>query len=249
MYMTGCNNYSNSSLKGKPCKRLVSIVIPTLNEAYGIKKTIERIPIDELKDMGYDCEIIVVDGGSTDGTIEIAKSLGAKVIMEHRRGYGRAYKTGLSHVKGDIIITLDGDGSYPSEYIPKLIRILEMTGADFITVNRFRFMGEHAMGTLRRIGNFILSLITRLLFHIEIKDTQSGMWVFRKYVLKKIMPRSNGMPFSEEIKIRAFLNVGKCLEVAGPYYKRFGESKLNALRDGIENLIYLLRLFIQIRKQ
>ena len=115
----------------------ISIVIPTLNEEAGIKETIRSLPIDKLKSQGFEAEILVVDGESTDKSAEAASALGAKVIAEGRKGYGRAYKTGFSHAKGQIIVTLDADGTYPSEMIPELIEQLEQNRLDFITVNRF----------------------------------------------------------------------------------------------------------------
>jgi len=222
----------------------VSIVIPTLEEAHGIEETIKRIPIEELKRMGLDIEVIVVDGGSMDGTREIAEKLSAKVVLEPRRGYGRAYKTGFSHARGAIIVTLDGDGSYPSELIPALIKFLVEKGFDFITTERMAERGS--MGALRRLGNTWLSLTARALFKIDLRDSQSGMWVFRRDVLKYIMPNNDGMGFSEEIKIRAFLSV-KSIEVPIPYRKRRGKSKLKPFKDGISNLIYLFILWFKLR--
>jgi glycosyltransferase involved in cell wall biosynthesis len=75
--------------------------------------------------MGYDVEVIVVDGESTDGTREVALDRGAKVIDEPRRGYGRAYKTGLALARGDIIVTGDADGQYPFSLIPALVKLME----------------------------------------------------------------------------------------------------------------------------
>lgn len=226
--------------------RLISIVIPTLNEFRGIRKTIEEITISvkELEIEGFSCEILVVDGGSIDGTVEIARKLGAKVIIEPRRGYGRGYKTGFRHAIGDIIVTLDGDGSYPSKCIPKLIKILTENNYDFITTNRFACMEPEAMSFLHKVGNKFLTYLVKALFDININDSQSGMWIFKRDILKHIMPESDGMSFSEEIKIKAFLNV-KCIEVPIPYRKRLGKPKLKTFRDGISNLIYLFILWFK----
>ena len=88
--------------------QLISIVIPVLNEERGIKQTISAIPKNKLSDEGYDLEIIVIDGNSTDLTRDVSRAMGAKVVLEKRKGYGRAYKTGFHEAKGDIIVTLDG---------------------------------------------------------------------------------------------------------------------------------------------
>ncbi|HUV12498.1 MAG TPA: glycosyltransferase family 2 protein, partial [Acidobacteriota bacterium] len=95
----------------------ITVVIPCLNEEEGIKKVLAKIP-------DFVDEVIVVDNGSTDGTGEIARKMGANVIHENVRGYGRAYKTGLLHARGDIIITLDGDHSYPVDALSYLIEAL-----------------------------------------------------------------------------------------------------------------------------
>jgi glycosyltransferase involved in cell wall biosynthesis len=81
-------------------RKLISIIIPTLNEQEGIKKTIQSIPHRRILELGYNLEIIIVDGNSTDLTREVAERMGTTVILEKRRGYGRAFKTGFSEAKG-----------------------------------------------------------------------------------------------------------------------------------------------------
>ena len=221
-------------------RKLISIVIPALNEEEGIKRTIESIPIENLNKMGYDVEIIVVDGGSKDKTREIAESLGAKVIIEPRKGYGRAYKTGFEHARGDIIVTGDADGTYPFELIPQFVKMLEEKNLDFINTNRFKGLEKGSMSFMHIIGNKILTLAVRVLFGVKIEDSQSGMWIFKRDLLKKLDIRGDGMEFSEEIKIEAFKK-GKAIEVGIPYRKRIGEKKLKSFRDGLRNLVYLIK--------
>lgn len=213
----------------------VSVVIPTINEEKSIGKVIDSIPkTDEI-------EIIVVDSDSTDRTKEIAASKGARVINEPRRGYGRAYKTGFREAKGDIIVTMDGDCTYPAEEVPKLVELLEKENLDFITCNRFAKMERGAMSKKHKIGNWILTIFTRLLFGVHIQDSQSGMWVFRKKILDKLNLTSDGMPFSEEIKIEAWKKGFKCKEVPIQYRVRIGEVKLSSWKDGIKNLKFLFK--------
>ncbi len=228
--------------------KVISIVIPTLNEVEGIRRVIKEIPVKELEGLGYECEILVVDGGSDDGTVEVARGLGARVITVPGRGYGRAYKVGFSRVTGGarVIVTLDGDGQYPPECIPRLIRMLTEGNYDFITTNRFAHPHSGSMNLLHKVGNKVLTFLTRVLFNIDVKDSQSGMWAFRKDALKYIMPDSNGMGFSEEIKIRAFLNV-KSVETPVHYRRRMGKPKLRTFMDGISNLLYLFILWFKLR--
>jgi len=221
--------------------KLVSIVIPVLNEEEGLQKVLDEVPKKELEKMGYKCEIIVVDGGSTDRTREIAKRNGAKVIVEPRKGYGRAYKTGFLHANGDIIVTLDGDYSYPAFLIPKLVKILETHRLDFISTNRLKKFTCKSFPTLHIIGNKILTYLTNLLFRVKMNDSQSGMWVFRKSILEKMDLQADGMAFSEEIKVMAF-RLFKAAEVPVPYRRRIGKQKLNTLMDGFKNALHLFKL-------
>lgn len=221
--------------------KLVSIVIPVLNEEKGLQKVLSEIPKEKLEKMGYNCEIIVVDGGSTDRTRKIAKKNGTKVILEPRRGYGRAYKTGFSHASGDIIVTLDGDYSYPAYLIPKLVKMLDAFKLDFISTNRMKKLTHKSLSPFHLIGNKILTYITRLLFRVNINDSQSGMWVFRKSILNKIDLLADGMAFSEEIKVIAF-RCFKAMEIPVLYRRRIGKPKLNTLVDGLKNTYHLFTL-------
>ena len=220
--------------------QLISIVIPALNEEYGIKKTLDAIPKKKLTDQGYDLEIIVIDGNSNDLTRDVAQAMGAKIILEKRRVYGIAYKSGFHEAKGNIIVTLDADGSYPAEFIPDYIHQLIEKKLDFITINRFSKMEDDAMELSHRFGNKVLSFAMRLLYSVDVKDSQSGMWVMQKKFIERINLESDGFSFSEEIKIIAF-KFFKALELDGRYYKRAGKVKLAAVKDGWKNLQYLFR--------
>jgi hypothetical protein len=189
---------------------------------------------------GWDFEILVVDTSSRDRTREIAAEKGAVVIDEPRRGYGRAYKTGFERSKGDVIATLDADCTYPAEEIPALYRTLMDQDLDFITTNRFAQLEEGAMTAKHRLGNFALTFISNLFFGVKIKDSQSGMWVFRRGILDRLVLSDDGMPMSEEIKIEAFRKV-KSLEVPITYRRRVGEVKLSSWKDGWKNMKFLFK--------
>jgi len=217
----------------------VTIIIPTINEEKAIGRVISEIQLNLLKKK-YDIEVLVIDGASTDNTAKIAEDLGAKVITEKRKGYGRAYKTGFERATGDIIVTADGDYTYPMTVIPELIERLEKDNLDFITTNRFKYMDKKSVRNLHKIGNAILTSVTRILFSIDIKDSQSGMWIFRKKILDRLVLKSDGMPFSEEIKIEAYTKGLRCAEMPIRYRTRIGEVKLESYKDGYKNIQYLL---------
>jgi len=218
---------------------LLTILMPALNEEKSIGQTIKNIPLAKLKETGYDAEILIVDGGSTDKTVEIAKNLGARVIQSEK-GYGRQYRLGFKEARGDIIVTADSDNSYPMEEIPELVEILKRQNLDFISTNRFAGLSKGSMRPLNYLGNKVLTFATNFLFSLNLKDSQSGMWIFKKDILDKINLTSNGMPLSQEIKIEAFKKL-QAREVDSSYKKRIGEVKLRMFKDGWENLKHLIK--------
>lgn len=222
--------------------RSVCFVIPTLDEEEAIGPTMDTVPVEELQAAGYEVDILIVDGDSEDRTREIAREKGARVIVESRPGYGRAYKTGFAETDADIIITGDADTTYPFELSPTLIEQLEEEDWDFITTNRLAGMEEGAMGPKHKLGNWVLTTGCRLLFRTSFEDSQSGMWVFRSSVLEEIELTDDGMPMSEEIKIEAFGHPEvQATEVPIPYRSRIGEVKLDSWNDGFRNLAFLFK--------
>ena len=215
----------------------VSVIIPTMNEEASIGLVIEEV----IKALGpIPHEILVIDTDSKDKTREVAAAKGAVVVDEPRKGYGRAYKTGFEKASGEIIATLDADMTYPASMIPQLITLLENRELDFVTTNRFAMMHKGAMGAKHRFGNWVLSATTRTLFRVKLKDSQSGMWVFRRAILKDLVLESDAMSLSEELKIEAFKKK-RAVEVPIEYRVRVGEVKLSSWRDGLGNLKYLFR--------
>lgn len=187
-------------------------------------------------------EVIVVDNNSTDRTADVAESLGARVIREHVRGYGRAYKKGFSVATGDVIITLDGDHSYPPDAISYLLEAFLHLEADFLNASRFPVRDREAMSFKHKFGNFVLSVAMSLLYFRWVRDSQSGMWVFRRSILEGMSLTSDGMAFSEEIKIEALKSSRvRFAEISIQYSSRLGEIKLNPWRDGFYNLWFLVK--------
>jgi hypothetical protein len=213
----------------------ITVVIPCLNEEQGVEKVLRRMP-------GFVDEVIVVDNNSTDATATVAASLGAKVIREDVRGYGRSYKRGFSTATGDVIITLDGDHSYPPDAISYLVEAFLHLEADFLNASRFPVRDTRAMSFKHKLGNLVLSAAMSLLYFRWIRDSQSGMWVFRRSILENMVLESDGMAFSEEIKIEALLHPSaRFEEISILYSSRLGEIKLNPWRDGFYNLWFLVR--------
>jgi len=211
----------------------ISVVIPCYNEEDGIRHVYEGMP-------SYVDEVVVVDNNSTDRTAEVARSLGARVVFQPRKGYGAAYQAGLPAATGDIIATLDGDGTYPADEIALLVDALEDRKLDFISGARFPLRNPAAMNFTNKVGNFVLTIATGVLWFRPLRDSQSGMWVFRRSVLPRLKLTSDGMPLSEEIKIEAIEKLGpRFAEIGIDYRPRIGEVKLQKWRDGWLNLSFL----------
>lgn len=213
----------------------ITVIIPCLNEEQGIEQVLRRMP-------DFVDQTIVVDNGSTDRTSEVARSFGAEVIREEVRGYGRAYKRGFGAATGDIIVTLDGDHSYPPDAISYLIEAFLHLDADFLNASRFPVRDRRAMSFKHKLGNLILSIAMSLLYFRWVRDSQSGMWVFRRSILNSMKLVSDSMAFSEEIKIEALKSSRvRFQEISIQYSSRLGEIKLNPWRDGFHNLWFLVR--------
>jgi dolichol-phosphate hexosyltransferase len=213
----------------------ITTVIPCLNEEIAIGHVLDGLP-------AFVDEIIVVDNNSTDRTAEIARSRGVMVVTELNRGYGRAYKKGFAAATGDIVITLDGDHSYPVDALSYLLEAFLHCGVGFLSGSRFPTVNPDAMSLKHRIGNRILSVSMSILFLRWVSDSQSGMWVFRRDVLSKMKLISDGLSFSEDIKIEAIRNreIG-FQEMFINYSQRLGEKKLEPWKDGFRNITFLIR--------
>ncbi len=213
----------------------ISLVMPCYNEERGLPQVLGDLP--SIVD-----EVIVADNNSTDRTAEVAKSFGAIVVKERKQGYGAAYKTGLCRATGDIIVTMDGDGTYPRNFIPILLDVMIDENFDFITCDRTGHKDKPS-NRLRVFGNDVLNFFIWLLFWFNVRDSQSGMWVFRRWVLGHLSLTSDGMAFSEEIKLEAMSKkkLIRSIELPVYYKERHGVSKLRIWRDGFYNLFFLFR--------
>jgi glycosyltransferase involved in cell wall biosynthesis len=220
--------------------KTLSIVIPALNEAENLPRVMESVPFDSLKNAGWSTEVLVVDNASTDDTASVARSLGARVVVQPARGYGNAYRMGLSAAEGEVVATGDADCTYPFDSLPELLRLLEEKQVDFMTTNRLLRENREAMKVSHTVANHLLSAFSRLLFRNGLKDSQSGMWVFRRHVWQNVEVRSTGMAFSQEIKNAATLAGFRYCEIPIEYRVRGGEVKLNAFSDGMANVRQLV---------
>ncbi len=212
-------------------KKLISVVIPTLNEEGNIGEAIKEVK-KELEKYGYRYEIIVVDGHSTDKTVEIAKSLGAKILYDSV-GKGSALRKGMEKAKGDIIISMDADLSNKPNELRLLISGIEI-GYDICMGSRFIVGGgTEDMPLFRKFGNKIFVMLVNLFFRTNYTDLCYGYRGFRKGIINKLGLKEDKFGIETEISIKAAKLGLKVLEVPSFEKKRgSGEGKLRSFRDG-----------------
>ncbi len=181
----------------------VSVVIPCLNEANSLGICVEKAQ-KAFVDARLRGEVVVADNGSTDGSIDIAEKLGARVIPVAQRGYGSALKTGIRAARGAFIIMGDADDSYDFGEVPRFVEKWR-EGNEVVMGNRFA--GEIKPGAMpwhhKYIGNPGLTALLNLFFHSGISDTHCGMRGFTREVFERMDLRSSGMEFASEFVIKA----------------------------------------------
>jgi hypothetical protein len=218
---------------------LVSVVIPCLNEAENIEECV-RAALEAIHSMGVPGEVVVADNNSEDDSARLAAAAGAKVVIEHRRGYGSAYLAGFAASTGRYIVMADADLTYDFNEIPRFVAEME-AGAEMVIGDRMDNIQPGAMPWLHRyIGNPILTGLLNLMFSTGIKDAHCGMRAVRREVLPRLDLRTTGMEFASEMVIRASKEKLRIAEFPIEYHPRGGESKLSSFRDGWRHLRFLL---------
>jgi len=218
----------------------VAVLIPTLNEEIAISRVIDRIPVCELSNDGYDTAIYVIDGGSEDKTQEKALEKGAEVLLVTQPGKGAAMQHAFSSIRADFFIMIDGDGTYPPEQITNFVRLLHT----FDVVIGSRLTGRIEDGAMTRtnmFGNRILTVLARALFKKEITDVCSGFWGYRKLVIDRMDLFARGFEIEADMFVecaRLGFSIG---EIAIDYKKRVDRPKLSSMSDGLKIGFFLLK--------
>ncbi|MBI4670882.1 MAG: glycosyltransferase family 2 protein [Chloroflexi bacterium] len=216
--------------------KTLSVVIPAYNEQDGIVQIINRVRAVSAALAAQDLalELIVVDDGSQDKTTALASQCANTRVIRHfvNRGYGAALKTGFRHASGNYIGFLDADGTYPPEAFPELCRALEMQNADLVVGSRMSGAVSE-MPVLRRIGNLVFAGLLSLLSGVRVRDSASGMRVFRREILPRIYPLPDGLDLTPAMTTRAIHENLKIVETPIAYAERIGRSKLSVVRDGM----------------
>lgn len=214
-----------------------SILIPVYNEEKAISHVLCKIC--EVIDDTY--EIIVINDGSNDNTAALASTYPCRIVRhEKNRGKGAAMQTGILHARGERIIFIDGDGTYPPQAIPQIAAQLE----NYDLVRCIRSEGRDNIPLINRTGNLIFDWILKTLHNIDGTDLLSGLYGVKKSCLIAMHLESIGFDIESEIACKAKIMDLKELSIPVQYQQRQGEKKLRPFRDGLKILSRILLLVV-----
>jgi glycosyltransferase involved in cell wall biosynthesis len=219
----------------------VSVVIPTHNEAQSIGRVLSDLPADVVT------EVLVVDSNSTDGTPEIASKMGARVLHEPRRGYGRACLTGLANTQNpDVVVFLDGDYSDRPSELPIILAPIIEGRADITLGSRFGGKGDPgALPWHQSFGNRLAAGLIRLLYGVKVSDL-GPFRAGRADVLRRLELQENTYGWAVEIILKGALGGFRIVEVPVSYYPRIGKSKIGGTLRGTVGAAWFI-LFLIVR--
>ena len=211
----------------------VTILLPAKNEETGIETTFASLPLDRLRALGYPTEIVVADGRSHDRTREVALAHGARVVQQLGNGKGRGVRSALDVAKGDYVVMLDADSTYPAKAIPAFVGLLD-EGYDVVMGSRFLgHIEEGAMKKVNRLGNHGLSWLATILYGRRCTDVCTGMWAFRRETMRNLGLTSTHFEIEAEMFARAAKAGLRIAEVPITYGRREGVTKLGSIGDGV----------------
>ena len=213
----------------------VSVIVPAKNEERAIGAVIRGIRAV----MGKGAEILVVDGSSTDRTVENAREADADaiVIQQEGSGKGMAVRTAIKHVTGDAIVLIDSDLTYDPHDIPRVLEPILNDEADAVLGSRLAGKIEKgAMVTTNRLGNHLYSVLTSLRCGMRLTDPLTGLRAYKKETLAEISLTSSGFEIETELNIKSAKLGLRIVEVPISYRRRLGGTKLRVFRDGLRIL-------------
>jgi glycosyltransferase involved in cell wall biosynthesis len=225
---------------------VISVVSPAFNEAEVIADVVKEW-IEVLEEDGRDWEIVITDDGSSDGTSEALKKLDEPrlrvVRFETNHGYGYALSAAMAAAKGEYQVTIDSDGQFDLRDFPGLLKKLESEGLDLVT--GYRLKKDDTF--VKVAGDRVLNLIVRILFWLNLKDTNCALKVMKRDVAKAINIEAISFPTPTEIVVRASQMGFRVGEAPVNHRERAGgQSKLKVLRGSFEFLIFLSYLRSQL---
>jgi len=221
-------------------KDKVAILIPTLNEEMSIGQVIDRMPVEDLSNKGYEMSIYVIDGNSVDRTQQIAVEKGAELILEKRPGKGAAMQTAFKRIAADYLIMIDGDNTYPPEKIVDFLDLLK--NYDIVLGSRLRGnIADGAMPKINVFGNFALTLIARVLYRKKVTDVCTGFWGFRGEAINSMELVAQGFEIEADMFAECARHDFSIAELPIDYSKREDRPKLSSINDGLRIGLFLFK--------
>ena len=222
---------------------LVSVVLPCLDEEASVGLCVEEA-IAAMTEAQIEGEVVVVDNGSVDESVSVARAAGARVILEPARGYGAALRAGINAAHGDIVVMADADATYDLRRLPDLVGPVMRGEADLVVGSRLETATRSSMPVLHRwLGTPVLSyLMRRAAGGISLKDGSSGFRAFRKNDMLALGLKGAQFDLMSEMHVRAGQAGFRFLELPTQYRERVGQSKLRTLADGWSNLKLIVLL-------
>lgn len=216
-------------------KPLISVIIPVFNEEPTVGNIIERAR-KTMEGTGLPYEILVADDCSTDNSLKVSLRNNVKVLsLKEHMGKGYVLRLGFKKAKGDIIVTMDSDGSHHPEELPKLLEPILKDEADFIIGSRFLNEDNVFQKKVNKIGVQLFNFLVKVLTKQNSSDSQSGYRAFRSSLFKKVNLKSKGYEIESEMLIKAIKRGLKTKEIPIRFEQRtYGKSKLDPLRDGVK---------------
>jgi glycosyltransferase involved in cell wall biosynthesis len=225
---------------------LISVVIPLFNEELTIGNVIERLTA-VMQKIGFKYEIIVVDDCSADRSLEISKSQSAKVFsLKKHMGKGYALRAGFAKAKGDIITTIDSDGSHRPEELPRLLTPILHSKADLVIGSRYLSQKPVATKKLNAAGVRLFNFLIKILTRAEVSDSQSGYRVMKSAVLRSMRLKSSEYEIESEMLVKTARHGFRVIEVPISFEQRtYGTSRLDPMVDGFKILLSIVSAYIK----
>lgn len=220
----------------------ISAIICAKNEERSISEMIEGTK-------RYVDEILVVDGHSSDGTVELAQRLGARVVLDNRKGKGDAVRVGIKNAKGDILVFIDADGSHDPADIPRLVQLIQEDKADLVIGSRMKGGSDELHGDvskfIRMWGSDIITIGINLRFKQNITDSQNGFRAIRANCARALNLQENITTIEQEMLIKSLHHNFKVAEVpAHEYARKFGTSTINVKKVAFRYVYSWLKYLI-----
>jgi glycosyltransferase involved in cell wall biosynthesis len=224
----------------------VSVVIPVFNEEATVGNVVTRTK-KTLEQLGVSYEILVVDDGSDDSSADIAQELKAHVLRDPHQGKGFALRSGFRQAKGELVVTLDADGSHQPEEIPLVLRYIREGKADFVVGSRFfdSEANQTKIPKINRTGNRMFNGLIWYLTGVQISDSQSGFRAIRSSLIKRMKLGSHGYEVESEMLVKALKMGARVAETPISFVQRtVGSSKLDPVKDGVKILYAIIASYL-----